>query len=87
MCKASVYIVTIEHLPDAEYPTFEMYGVYADRGAAIKNVRDDLAQTYPDNKTREADIFGDVYRFEVLGNAPEDYAILARAEVSKMAIL
>lgn len=83
----NVYIVTIEHLPDAEYPTFEVYGVYANRDAAIKSVRDTLAQTYPDNKVREADIFGDVYRFEVLGNAPEDYAILARAEVFKMAIL
>lgn len=87
MCTASVYIVTIEHLPDAEYPTSEMYGVYADKEAAIKYVRDDLAQTYPDNKIREADIFGDVYRFEVLGNTPEDYAILTRAEISKMAIL
>ena len=87
MCVASVYIVTIEHLPDAEYPTFEMYGIYADRDTAIKSVRDDIAQTYPDNKTREADIFGDIYRFEVLGNAPEDYTIMARAEIFEMAIL
>lgn len=87
MCNASVYIVTIEHLPDAEYPTFEMYGVYADRESAIKSVRDDIAQTYPDNKVREADIFGDIYRFDVLGNTPEDYVIVARAEISKMRVL
>lgn len=82
----NVYIVTIEHLPDAEYPTFEMYGVYAERETAIKSVRDTLAQTYPDNKTREADVFGD-YRLEVLGNTPEDFTIMARAEISKMAML
>ena len=85
----NVYVATIEFLPDAEYPTHEVYKVYADRKAAIKKVRKHLADMCPGNKIKEilAETYnGDIDLLEVLGSKPGDYSRMIWAEIFEMAI-